>query len=92
MTIIATQPPPGAMTCGIVRCPGCGAYLEVCSQALAPEYLIENAQCPRCGAIVAHWVVSIRELTLEELISMVISTVMVIGLLGFVMYQAFKVV
>lgn len=51
-----------------------------------------DAQCPRCGAIVAHWVVSIRELTLEELISMVISTVMVIGLLGFVMYQAFKVV
>lgn len=51
----------GAITCEVIKCPNCRTRLKICYQALAPEYLIEDAKCPKCGTVVAHWVLSIRE-------------------------------
>ncbi len=49
----------GGVTYTNVTCPTCGAVLRVGYQALAPEYLIAQAQCPYCGTVVATNVVSL---------------------------------
>lgn len=58
---VGKNPVPGEITCKVIKCPNCGTRLKICYQALAPEYLIEDAKCPKCGTVVAHWVLSIEE-------------------------------
>jgi len=77
----------GGVTCQVITCPVCGTRLRICSQALAPEYLIENAQCPVCGTVVAHWVLSIAVTTEVAQIDMseIINLVMIIMVMGMMM-------
>lgn len=56
--LVRPQTLPGAVTYTDVVCPTCGATIRVGYQALAPEYLIAQVQCPYCGRVVATDAVS----------------------------------